>query len=137
MEKKTRIEKARELKRKIAEAAKYEEQYKKYRGKFFGICFGDRNIVITVICSVKEMAEEGTMMHHCVYANGYYDHKRHPYSLILSAKDKEGHRLETIELNTKTWKVVQSRALQNGQTKFHDEIVKLVEQNIGLFKKAA
>lgn len=136
MEKKTRIEKARELKRKIAEAAKYEEQYKKYRGKSFGICFGDRNIVISVICSVKEMAEEGTVMHHCVFANGYYDHKRHPDSLILSAKDRDGHRLETVELNVKTWKVIQSRALQNGTTKYHDQIIKLVEKNIGVFKKA-
>lgn len=137
MGKKTRIEKARELKRKIAEAAKYEEQYKKYRGKFFGICFGDRNIVISVICSVKEMAEEGTVMHHCVYGNGYYDHKRHPDSLILSAKDKDGNRLETVEISTKTWKVIQSRGFENGTTPFHDKIVKLVEQNIGLFKKAA
>lgn len=137
MDKKTRIEKAEELKRQIAQAEKYEKQYKKHRGMFFGICFGNEHIAITVICSVKEMAEEGTMMHHCVYANGYYDHTKHPNSLILSAKDKEGHRLETIELNIKTWKVIQSRALQNGKTKFHDEIVKLVEQNIGLFKKAA
>lgn len=136
MDKKTRIEKAEELKRQIAQAEKYEKQYKKYRGMFFGICFGNEDIVITVICSVKEMAEEGTMMHHCVYANGYYDHKKHPNSLILSAKDKDGHRLETVELNTKTWKVIQSRALQNGTTKYHDEIVKLVEKNIGLFKKA-
>ena len=137
MDKKTRIEKAEKLKRQIAQAEKYEKQYKKHRGMFFGICFGNEHIVITVICSVKEMAEEGTMMHHCVYANGYYDHNKYPNSLILSAKDKEGHRLETIELNIKTWKVIQSRALQNGKTKFHDEIVKLVEQNIGLFKKAA
>jgi len=27
--------------------------------------------------------------------------------------------------------------LQNKQTEFHNQIVKLVEQNIGLFKKAA
>lgn len=134
---KTQIEKAEDLKRKIAQAEKYEKQYKKHRGMFFGICFGNDDIVVTVICSVKEMAEEGTMMHHCVYANGYYDHKRHPDSLILSAKDKEGNRLETVEVNTKTWKVVQSRALQNGTSKYHDEIVKLVEKNIGLFKKAA
>lgn len=137
MDRKTRIEKAEELKRQIAQAEKYERQYKRHRGMFFGICFGNDDIVVTVICSVKEMAEEGTMMHHCVYANGYYDHKRHPNSLILSAKDKEGHRLETVEVNTKTWKVVQSRALQNGTSKYHDEIVKLVEKNIGLFKKAA
>lgn len=137
MDRKTRIEKAEELKCQIAQAEKYERQYKRHRGMFFGICFGNDDIVVTVICSVKEMAEEGTMMHHCVYANGYYDHKRHPDSLILSAKDKEGNRLETVEVNTKTWKVVQSRALQNGTSKYHDEIVKLVEKNIGLFKKAA
>lgn len=136
MDKKTRIEKAEELKRRIAQAEKYEEQYKEYRGKFFGICFGDGNIVITVICSVKEMAEEGTMMHHCVFSNGYYDHKRHPDSLILSAKDRDGHRLETVELNVKTWKVIQSRALQNGTTKYHDQIVKLVEKNMNLIKRA-
>ena len=76
------------------------------------------------------------MMHHCVFSNGYYDHKRHPDSLILSAKDRDGHRLETVELNVKTWKVIQSRALQNGTTKYHDQIVKLVEKNIGVFKKA-
>lgn len=137
MDKKTRIEKAAELKRQIAQAEKHEKDYKKHRGMFFGICFGNENIVVTVISSVKEMAEEGTMMHHCVYANGYYDHKSHPYSLILSAKDKDGHRLETVEVSTKTWQVLQSRAVCNGTSKYHDEIVKLVEQNIGLFKKAA
>lgn len=136
MDKKTRIEKALELKRQIAQAEKYEEQYRENYGMFFGICFGDENIVITVIGSVKEMAEEGTMMHHCVYSNGYYDFKRHPYSLILSARNRDGHRLETVEINTKTWCVVQSRGLQNGNTPFHSQIVKLVEQNIGLFKKA-
>lgn len=137
MDKKNRIEKAEELKIQIAQAEKYEKLYKRHRGKFFGICFGDENIVITVICSVREMAEEGTMMHHCVYANGYYDHKKHPYSLILSAKDKEGHRLETVEISTKTWRVLQSRGLLNRTTPFHDQIVRLVEQNIGLFKKVA
>ena len=136
MDKKTRIEKAEELKRQIAKAEKYESQYKKHYGVYFGICFGDSDIVVTVISSVKEMAEEGTMMHHCVYANGYYDYKRHPDSLILSAKDKDGHRLETVEVSTKTWKVVQSRGLQNGTTPFHNQIVRLVEQNIGLFRKA-
>lgn len=135
MNKKTLLEKAKELKRQMEQAERYEEQYKKYRGMYFGIRFDNADIVVTVIGSVKEMAEEGTMMHHCVFANGYYDHKKHPDSLILSAKDKEGHRLETVEVNTRSWKVLQSRALQNGKTKYHDQIVQLVEQNIGLFKK--
>ena len=136
MDKKTRIEKAEQLKRQIAQAKKYERQYKKHYGMFFGICFGNGNIVVTVIGSVKEMAEEGTMMHHCVYANGYYDHKRHPDSLILSAKDKDGHRLETVEVSTKTWKVVQSRGLQNHPTQAHADIIKLVEQNMNIIRRA-
>ena len=135
-EKKTRIEKARELAKRIAEAEKFEAQYKKHRGMFFGICFGDKRIMITVIGSVKEMAEEGTMMHHCVYANEYYNHQKHPDSLILSAKDKEGNRLETIEVNIKTWKVMQSRGVRNNPTPYHNEIVSLVNKNIGLFKEA-
>ncbi len=135
--KKERIENAEKLARRIAEAEKHEEQYKKYRGMFFGICFGNENIVITVIGSVKEMAEEGTMMHHCVYANEYYNHKRHPDSLILSAKDKDGNRLETIEVNVKTWKIIQSRGLQNHPTAQHGEIVRLMEENMYRLKKCA
>lgn len=136
MEKKTRIEKAKELQKRIAEASKHEASYKKHRGMFFGICFGDKNIVVTVIASVKEMAEEGTMMHHCVYANRYYDHKVHPDSLILSAKDKDGNRLETVEVNTKTWQIMQSRGLLNKNTPEHDKIVDLVRKNMYLIQQA-
>lgn len=135
--KKERIENAKELARRVAQAEKYEKQYKKHRGMFFGICFGNKDIVITVIGSVKEMAEEGTMMHHCVYANAYYDHERHPNSLILSAKDKKGNRLETIEVNTKTWKIIQSRGLQNHPTAQHEQIVRLMEENMYRPKKVA
>lgn len=137
VERKTRIEKAEELRRNIANASKYEDEYRDHRGMFFGICFGNRDIMITVIGSVREMAEEGAMMHHCVYANGYYDRRKHPDSLILSARDREGRRLETVEVNTRLWKVVQSRGLQNGTTRWHDEIVRLVTQNMGKLRKVA
>lgn len=137
LEKKRRMEKAEELKRNIAQAKKYERQYEKHRGIFFGIRIGNDDIDVSVIESVREMAEEGTMMHHCVYTNRYYDHARHPYSLILSARNKDGHRLETVEVSTKTWKVVQSRGVCNGKTEYHDDIVKLVEKNIHLYRKAA
>lgn len=135
--KKERIVEAEKLAKRVAEAERYEKQYKKHRGMFFGICFGNKDIVITVIGSVKEMAEEGTMMHHCVFANGYYDHQRHPDSLILSARDKDGNRLETIEVNTKTWKIIQSRGLQNHPTAQHGQIVRLMEENMYRLKKVA
>lgn len=126
-------ERQREIDR-MREAQGWEKTYVKEKGRFFGICFGNEHIVITVVQSVAEMAEEGKAMHHCVYACGYYKKKE---SLILSAKDKDGNRIETIELNLKTFKVVQSRGVCNSNTPMHDEIINLINNNINLIKQAA
>ena len=131
---KDRIEAKKELEKKMQEARKWEAQYQETKGKFFGICFGNENIVITVIQSVAEMAEEGQSMHHCVYQMEYY---KKPNSLILSAKDKQGKRIETIEIDLKTFKVVQSRGVCNKNTDKHNEILELVRDNIQLIKQAA
>lgn len=68
--------------------------------------------------------EEGIAMHHCV--GGYYNR---PQSLILSAK-VDGKRVETIEVDLNSYRVVQSRGLQNKSTKYHDRIVSLVNKNM-------
>ena len=133
---KVRIEMKKEHEQMIAKAKAYEESYRRFRGMFFGICFGDDDIRVTVIGSVAEMAEEGMLMHHCVFANGYYSKRRHPFSLILSAKDREGNRLETVEVSTRTWDVVQSRGVCNLPSEHHDRIVELVERNMNLLKQA-
>lgn len=80
------------------------------------------------------MAAEGEAMHHCVYNMKYFSKDN---SLILSARDKDGNRLETIELDLRTLEIVQSRGKCNGTTPYHDQIVSLVKDNIGLFRKAA
>lgn len=134
MTRKQRIEEKIAYEKKLAEARKWEAKYRESKGKFFGICFGNEDIVITVIQSVAEMAEEGQMMHHCVYSMEYY---KKPNSLILSAKDKDGKRIETIEIDLKTFKVVQSRGVCNKNTGKHDEILQLVRENINLIKQAA
>lgn len=126
-------ERQREIDR-MREAQGWEKTYAQEKGRFFGICFGNEHIVITVVQSVAEMAEEGKAMHHCVYAMGYYKKKE---SLILSAKDMNGKRIETIELNLKTFKVVQSRGVCNSNTPMHDEIINLINNNINLIKQAA
>jgi hypothetical protein len=84
--------------------------------------------------SVAEMLEEGAKMHHCVYKMGYY---KKPESLILSARDRGGNRLETVEVNLKRFQVVQSRGLQNNPTSAHGDIVALVEKNMNLIRTAA
>ena len=110
-------------------AIENEKNYLKAKGIFFGLVFSDSLICIKVIESVKEMEEEGRMMHHCV---GGYHNKAN--SLILSATI-DGKRIETIEVSLKTLKVVQSRGVCNSNTEYHDRIIRLVEDNTELIRQ--
>ena len=103
---------------------------------FFGVAFDDGTIYCHVLQSVKEFIEEAEAMHHCVLANGYWSEKRHPNSLILSARNKEGKRVETVEVNTKTWKIVQSQGACNENTAYHGEIIALVGKYIPMMIRA-
>ena len=135
--KKNREEIQRQLKEQIGRIGKMEKQYKEHRGMYFGICFGNDDIIVSVISSVRGFLEEGLTMHHCVFSNQYYDAKSHPYSLILSARDRRGNRLETVEVNIKTWEIEQSRGFMNGTTDAHEAIIELVEKNMNLLKNVA
>ena len=100
--------------------------------KFFGIEIKGNGITIHPLESVTQFYQESAAMHHCVFSNGYY---KRSDCLILSAKDANGKRLETIEINLKTFEIIQSRAVCNGQTERHKDIIKLVESNINLIKQ--
>ncbi len=110
---------------------KHEKEYRKLKGCFFGIAFTDGTLNIHVLESVAEFAEEGTAMHHCVWASKYYLKKD---SLILSATI-DGKRIETIEVSLKTFEVVQSRGVCNGNTEYHDRIIRLVNDNVSLIRQ--
>lgn len=135
LERKNKIEVEKDIERKAKEIEKQDKLYKERMKNFAGLSFGDKDIRIEPLHSVREFAEEGKAMHHCVFAMGYYDEEMHPDSLILSAKDKKGKRLETIEINTKLWKVIQSRAVCNGRTAQHDAIVRLVTNYMPTLKR--
>lgn len=123
-----------DAKRRYQEMATQEENYYKSKSRFFGICFGNGDIVISVITSVAEMADEGKSMQHCVFASGY--HKRSS-SLILSAKTRNGERLATIEISLQNFHVVQCRGVRNSVPPHNEEILQLIQDNIGLIRKAA
>lgn len=116
---------------------KFEERYRERMQAFLGLSFGSEDIRISPLKSVEEFAEEGLAMRHCVYAMGYYDGERYPDSLIMSAKDKDGNRLETIEVNTRSWKIIQSRGVCNQNSARHGDIVRLVTDYMPLLRKAA
>lgn len=100
--------------------------------KFFGMKITDGNIVICPLESITQFYQEGKAMHHCVYKLEYYNR---PECLILSAKDSDGKRIETIEVNLKTLDIVQSRSVCNGVSKYHDRIVELVRRNMNLIRQ--
>ena len=106
-----------------------EADYKEAKAKFFGLIFSDGLINVRVLESVAEIITEGKAMHHCV---GSYHSKED--SLILSACIA-GKRIETIEVSISQLKVIQSRGVCNKNTKYHNQIIDLVEQNIPLIEE--
>lgn len=108
-----------------------EKRFHELKSKFFGIRFTDGTIQVHVLESVQEHLEEGVAMHHCVFDNAYYLREN---SLILSATI-EGRRIETIEVNLDTLKVVQSRGVCNKNTEYHEQIVNLVNANRKLIRQ--
>lgn len=138
LKKKNAIEAKRRRDRARVEAIRQEQQRKQdivafYRRmeKFFGMEITDGNITIRPLESVTQFYKEGKAMHHCVYSCGYY---KRADCLIMSAYIGEA-RVETIEVNLKTFQVIQSRSVCNGRSEYHNKILDLVNKNMSLIRK--
>lgn len=118
----------RKLEAEIEKAKAWEQRYKEEKERYFGVVIEGNGIIVTPIPSVEAMREEGAAMHHCVFTNGYY---KKPDSLILSARDQEGKRVETIEVNLTVLKIAQCYGACNQLTERHQEIIDLMEANMG------
>lgn len=114
---------AREQQRKNAERAE------KIRAKLVGFYFTDGQLHVRALTSKEEYQAEGKAMHHCV--GGYYSKTN---SLIFSVTI-DGKRIETVEVSLSQLQVIQSRGVCNKQTEYHDQIVRLVNDNIPLIEK--
>ena len=106
---------------------KINEAYIKRRKKYFDLDISNSKFDIHILKNVQEFYEEGTEMHHCVFSMGYYKKEK---SLIMSCRDKQGNRVETIEVDLNTYKIAQCYGKYDQFTEWHDEIIKLVEQNM-------
>lgn len=117
----------------MKEREKQEEDFAKRRAKYFGICipFGDGNSIV-VLQSIKEFEKEGNTLNHCVFRCGYY---LRPNSLILSARDKDGNPIETIEVDLQSFKILQCYGYGDTFTPMHKTIVSTMNKNMGLIKE--
>jgi DNA-directed RNA polymerase subunit RPC12/RpoP len=126
VKKKREIERKQEIEHKKKRAILEEQFYKQLKGLFFGIEFKEKDLIVKVMDSVQQFVEEGDLLKHCVYANEYY--KRQD-SLILSARKKD-EILETIEVDLKEMKVVQARGKNNQPSKYNNEFIRIVSNNM-------
>lgn len=139
VEERIRLQKEAERERKrldklaaqLSQDSKLNVEYVKRMGKMLGVVVKVDDIELRPLQSIREFYEEGKELSHCVFVNKYYSQKN---SLILSAKVK-GQRTETVEINMLNWKIIQCRAKHNGRSKYHDAIVKVVEDNMNAFRR--
>ena len=115
----------------IRKAQEREASFKEQKEKFFGIRINDGEIEIKVLESVEEYRREAESQHICLFSAEY---DRRENSLIFSARIK-GKIIETIEVDLKTLRVVQSRGVCNKNTEYHDRIVNLINANTHLIKE--
>ena len=115
----------------IRKAQEREASFKEQKEKFFGIRINDGEIEVKVLESVEEYRMEAESQHICLFSAEY---DRRENSLIFSARIK-GRIIETIEVDLKTLRVVQSRGVCNQNTEYHDRIVNLINANTHLIKE--
>lgn len=110
-----------------------EDKYKKAKGKYLGLDIVGKGICIMPLQCIDDFYHEGKALHHCVFANKYYEKEN---SLILTAREYiGGKRLETIEIDLNTFTIIQSRGLNNLPSDRHDDIVKLMNDNMSKVKR--
>lgn len=107
-------------------------EYMQRMGPYLGIVVRSGDIELKPLQNIRDFFDEGNALHHCVFECGYYKRKN---SLIIGAKVK-GERTETIEVNKSNWTISQCRGPHNGETKYHDRILKVMNDNMNKYRQA-
>lgn len=125
-EERRRIQAEETKKQRLLSERKIKAKYAKKMAFFGALCIQGTNVIITPIMSVKDVKIEGDLMHHCVFTNGYY---KKDNVLLLTAKNENGDRIETIEYDLINNIVIQHRGKYNQQTEYGKQITTLISQN--------
>lgn len=124
-EQEIREKEAREKQRELAKAA--QSHFEEIKSKYFGLTISENSINISVVDRVDDFYQLGQDMHICLGQMRYYEKDS---SLILLAK-VDNKIQEVIELSLDNFKVLQSRSYCNKPSEYHDQIVSLMERNVG------
>jgi hypothetical protein len=125
------IERQEAERRKLEQMRENERIYAEMKGKYLDLVFSDGVLRIQVLQNVQEFYEEGKAMRHCVFTNDYFKREN---SLVLSARIGD-ERIETIEISLETFEIIQSYGVMNQCTRYHEQIIDLVNRNIRLVRQ--
>lgn len=126
------VAKKRELQRKQylvkmrAEIEQAQVLYSQEKKQFFGLCFAEKDITISVLENISDFIEEGDSLKHCVFTNEYFKKRD---SLLLSARI-DNKPVETIEISLSKMEVAQCRGIKNNNSKHHKIILNLINKNL-------
>ena len=118
--------------RKVLADAELAARYAERVSRWLDVMIRGKGITIRPLQNIREFYEEGEAMHHCVFNNGYY---KKDGILVLTAR-KAGVRLETIEVDTTKWRILQCRGRFNKESAYHKEILSLMEKNMNKLRQA-
>jgi hypothetical protein len=129
--KKRALQRKKYLHKMRSEIQSAQQIYEQQKKQFFGLCFKDQNLTISVLEKVQDFLEEGDNLHHCVFTNEYYMKKD---SLILSARI-DNAPVETIEVSLSKLEILQCRGLKNKSSKHHKKVLSLMKENMPLIAR--
>lgn len=107
--------------------------YRSRLGRMLGVVVTVGDIELRPLQTIKEFYDEGEAMHHCVFTNKYYSKDG---CLIIGAR-VNGERAETIEVNTKEWRIMQCRGKHNQDSQYHEAIMEAMTNNINKYRRMA
>jgi hypothetical protein len=117
-----------EMRKKVVQNKRYKERIERY----LDLVFKDNDLTIKVLPDIEAFKAEGDHLGHCVYRCKYYEKED---SLILSARGKRGKRWETIEVDLRSFKILQCYGYKDQHTDRHKEIIDLVMRNMWQIKE--
>lgn len=126
VERKRTLQRKKYLVKMRAEIEKAQGLYAEEKKQFFGLCFSEAGITISVLENVSEFMTEGDSLKHCVFTNEYFKKKD---SLLFSARI-DNTPIETIEVSLSKMEINQCRGMKNNKSKHHKIIMELMQKNL-------
>ncbi len=110
----------------------YEKKYAKTMEekimRYANVVITAPGLVLTPLKTIREFAEEGTALSHCLYTSEYFAVKDY---LVMSARDEMGNRLETVTVSIHQQKIVACLGAHNKFSTYHKRIQYVVEKAMG------